>query len=378
MKKILSLILIFGIFTPFSISFAKAKERYFIVTAYYSPLPNQKYYLTWNYKDEITLNWNWIKWASGKKVFSWMLAWPSWYKFWTKIYLQWLGVGEIADRWGAIVHAWNRWYKYDRIDLWVGYWDEWLKRALYWGKRKIKWKILNKDSKITINYKKIPAPNWAVKWLKKANTIQIPKIFNTWIWIKSPKYLITNLQQILKELDIYNWKIDWIYNEDLINSIYQFQKENNIIKNKYSPWAWYFWPKTRKLIKELYIKQKAIQRALEIIKQNAKLHAQSKLSKIWKVAYWDISPWVRELQKLLKELGYFNYKDTAIFGKLTKKALIQYQLDKKIIKSPNSIEAGYFGPKTRNALTNDLIQRYISKKIEENKDLAKLKNKNLF
>jgi hypothetical protein len=32
------------------------KDDYFIVTAYYSPLPDQDYYITGNYKDDIILN----------------------------------------------------------------------------------------------------------------------------------------------------------------------------------------------------------------------------------------------------------------------------------------------------------------------------------
>ena len=34
-------------------------EKYFIVTAYYSPLPNQKNYLKWGYFEDIKLNWDW-------------------------------------------------------------------------------------------------------------------------------------------------------------------------------------------------------------------------------------------------------------------------------------------------------------------------------
>jgi len=37
-------------------SYAMDEESYFIVTAYYSPLPNQQYYITGNYEDEVILN----------------------------------------------------------------------------------------------------------------------------------------------------------------------------------------------------------------------------------------------------------------------------------------------------------------------------------
>ena len=139
MKKILSILLIIGIVIPSLITnvYSDNNTGYFVVTAYYSPLPDQEFYLTGNYNSEKRLNWEGISWASGKWVFSWMLAAPKNYKFWTKIFLEWLWVWEVSDRWWAIVNAWNRWYKSDRIDVWVWYGDEWLRRALYWGKRKI-------------------------------------------------------------------------------------------------------------------------------------------------------------------------------------------------------------------------------------------------
>jgi hypothetical protein len=58
MKKIISIVLIINILLNFLIFEVKAldEEMYFIVTAYYSPLPNQKSYLTGNYELEKKLN----------------------------------------------------------------------------------------------------------------------------------------------------------------------------------------------------------------------------------------------------------------------------------------------------------------------------------
>jgi hypothetical protein len=58
MKNLLSIFLLVSIiFTliPQKL-FANNNKGYFVVTAYYSPLPNQKNYLKGNYKDEIRLN----------------------------------------------------------------------------------------------------------------------------------------------------------------------------------------------------------------------------------------------------------------------------------------------------------------------------------
>jgi hypothetical protein len=57
MKKILSILLILVItLINLPIKALASDEGYFVVTAYYSPLPDQKYYLKGNYKDEIRLN----------------------------------------------------------------------------------------------------------------------------------------------------------------------------------------------------------------------------------------------------------------------------------------------------------------------------------
>lgn len=489
MKKLISFIIItlqIIAFIPWkTFANSKQKDRYFIVTAYYSPLPNQKHYLKWNFIAEKRLNWEWIKWASWKNVFSWMLAWPKWYKFWTKIYLDWLWVWEISDRWWAIVHAWNRWYKYDRIDLWVWYWEEGLKRALYWGKRKIKWEIITKKSQLTINIKKIPAPNWATKGLK-----QISSIFNTPLWKGSNKEKIKQLQEFLLKIWLYNWKIDWIYNKKIINTIYnfqiknylikkdtdywagywgyktrnlilkkylnwffdlnkvknknifnntniakklnifnkpvkskkeikklqnilknlwfynwkinwkykdikniilKFQLENKIIKSKKQLWAWYFWPNTRKILKNKYQiyqeqlkekqleekRKKQLKEKFKILENLANKQAKKEINLIKNPKFWEVSIRVRKLQQSLKKLWYFNYKDTAIFWKITKKSLIKYQLDKKIIKSKKNLAAGIFWPKTKKQLQKDLALLILNKKLINNEELAIFKKNNI-
>lgn len=497
MKKILSILLIiFTIVLQFNITvYSYNSNDYFVVTAYYSPLPDQNYYLTWNYESEKRLNWQWIRWASWKWVFSGMLAAPKNYKFWTKIKLEWLWIWEVSDRWWAIVNAWNRWYKSDRIDVWVWYWDEWLRRALYWGKRTVKWNFVDYNTKVNLDYKIISAPLWATKWLKK-----ISNIFNSWIGIWSNKSSINKLQNLLTEVGLYQWEINWEYTNEIIDIIYNFQLENWLIKNWNTYWAWYwwkntralflkmylnwnfdtknkkiikekptnnieskkivnkdnilifnsainwsdnikilqnillnlwlykwniswiakdivnpiynyqlskwiitwissawawnFWPKTRKSLKityEKYLqnieskkieedrikeqeKQKKINeenRKKELENKYKKLEelslkkAEEKIKNIWNPIFWEVSKWVRELQITLKELGYFNYKDTAIYWKITKESIVAFQIDKKIILSKNDFWAWIIWPKTKKVLKN-ILKYHFMEQISNN------------
>ena len=106
--------LIFAHFTPYLVfaftpSFAddipEYEETYLVATAYYSPLPGQKYYLRGNYEKEVILNGNGTHGASGKPVFTGMLAAPKSYTFGTRIWVDGLGTGSVEDRGGAIVNA---------------------------------------------------------------------------------------------------------------------------------------------------------------------------------------------------------------------------------------------------------------------------------
>ncbi len=397
MKKILSILLlsfiIIGLYIPNSNAKSESKT-YFRVTAYYSPLPAQKYYIKGNYLAEKRMNWEWIRWASGKGVFSWMLAAPSKYNFWTKIYLKWLWVWEVADRGWAIVKAWERNFKYDRIDVWVGYGDEWLRRAMYWGNRVIEWNIVENTSNITLNYKEIPSPIWAIPKTKQNSIYQKIKniikktdfelMLEKELKIFSKKIENTDQTKILQEklinLWLYDWEIDWNY-DNIKNIISNYQLEKKLIKHIWDIWTWYFWPKTRKSLKNDYKKllenqeierQKIIkfEENIKALKQESEKKAKTILNNIWSVKFGEISHWVRELQIALKKLWYFEYKDTAIFGNKTKQALIDYQLDKKVIANVYVPWSWHFWPNTKKQILNDLANMILWEQIQEDKNLT--------
>lgn len=417
MKKILSfLILISFIITNFCfIADASNDEWFFVVTAYYSPLPNQEHYSfsVYNgrertFEEEKRLQWEWIRWASWKAVFSWMLAAPKDYKFWTKIYLDWLGIWEVADRWGAIVSKWVRWYSYDRIDVWMWYWDEWLKRASNWWKRTIKWNIIDSTNLVNLDYWKISTKELAYTLnTTKADNVKSNNILNKAI-IKDnvidifSKQAVTvdeikKLQEKLAEIDLYSWEITWIY-DDIIDVIYNFQLSKEIVKSEYDLWAWFYWPKTRLALKNEYNtylikeeeKKKELARLEEIRKEEEKKKqellvkykkieelaykkAEEKINFIWTPKIWDTSHSVRELQVTLKDLWYFKNKDTAIYWNITKESILSYQLDKKIISSKTELWAWIIWPKTSESLLNDLKNKFLEENIKnENIDLTEL------
>ena len=86
--SILTFLITFFSFLPSTSYAAEEQARTFVVTAYYSPLPNQSFYFKGSYEAEVKLNGNGTNGASGKGVFAGMLAAPKSYSFGTKIYLE--------------------------------------------------------------------------------------------------------------------------------------------------------------------------------------------------------------------------------------------------------------------------------------------------
>jgi len=204
------------------------KEINLVVTWYYSPLPNQDSYITWNYEDEIRLNWDWVWMASWKKVYTWAIAAPKTYDFWTKIYIDWYGVWVVEDRWWAIIDAEDT-----RIDIWMWFWDEWLQRAKNWWSKKLKWYIVESNSKVTLEFK-----SWLEDSYKKLSLNP-----------ESSKEDIQKVQEYFKEIWFYDWEIDWVY-ENIKPIIIKYQIQKWIIVSENDDSAWYFWPKTIKYLSE--------------------------------------------------------------------------------------------------------------------------------
>ncbi|NDK09623.1 hypothetical protein GW846_02490 [Candidatus Gracilibacteria bacterium] len=361
-------------------------QNYFIVTAYYSPLPDQNNYLTGNFKDEVILNGQGIAGASGKKVFSGMLAAPSKYSFGTKIHLDGLGIGEVSDRGGAIVPAGQRGYSYDRIDIWMGYGDEGLKRALYWGKRKVAGNIVDATSSVNLDYTSVPSPNWisvgkddisnkSVQQSVLEPVEQNVSIFEIVLSSLNSGNYVAELQTLLSDLGyIASDYTAGVYDDKTIEAVRSFQLNFGVISHINDAGNGVYGPKTQKEFKrqyDIYLKEQKLfqeyEESLELLQQEAQLNAQETIKNITNVGYGEISSSVREFQIVLSNLGYFDYKDTAIFGAKTKSSLIDYQLENNIIDKQSQVDAGIIGPKTLESLTEDIADTYfIQKLIEQN------------
>lgn len=345
---------------------AKWEKQKFIVTAYYSPLPNQSFYLRWSYEADKRLNGNGTHGASGKAVYPGMIAAPKIYEFGTKIELIGVWIGTVDDRGGAIVWSGVNGYEYDRLDIWMWSGDEWLKRALNWGKRVVEWKVYSgkeaKEKKGTIPIYNFPIGEVFKKVLSTKDNVKAVETGEKQIKSSSENDRIKRYQYALKELGYHHGEIDGMLSLQFQSEILQFQQDAGLEMNgKISKQTA---EKINALIRMLN-ETKQLQSSIEQAILEEKDSSRSTVQSFTGIYDGSIGSHVRELQKHLKTLGYFQEKDTGIFWPKTKKALIAYQIDRNIIKNVSDNTAWVLTWDTILELEKDFIEKIDTKLIRD-------------
>ena len=382
MKKFL-LFWLLTISLTWSVSFGfdyktDCEERNFIVTAYYSPKENQNFYFKENFKAEKTLNWEWLTGASWKWVFNWMLAAPKNYEFGTKIVFPTLWIGEVADRGGAIVESGNLWHSFDRIDIWMGYWEEGLIKALTFGKQTLTAYICSWDNfknlKTNIKFENIPVYKWffdSALWLQKLE----PWRRDVRVW-KLQTYLI-------KLWYLKKWQDSGKYDETTQTALCKYQTKKKISSKKYSDCG-YFGERTRYVMKQDVknkwflptdmfqttnvdeLKKIAIDRDMskKIIETIQNISFENYFDKPFKKN--EQNEKVIKLQELLKKLWHYNWESHWKYDNNTKESVYNFQKANWLLKGFENDPSvnWYMWPRTRLALNKMLIEKTESDKVD--------------
>lgn len=339
----------------------KGIPKSFTVTGYYSPLPNQSFYVTGDYDSEIRLNGRGIAGADETPVFPGMIAAPSNYKFGTKICLENFGCGAVHDRGGAIVTKGKRdLAKNDRLDLWMGFGEEGLLRALAFGVQQIEGKMFSENADVAVNVNFHAA-------LPLAQILNLPARieFKENLWVGKKGNFVKELQVALQKLNLYAGEINGVYNKKLEESVLNFQIENFILENKSELGAGRFGPKTRLKLSDVLHK---IETQKQIAEKWAEFHFEKNITKGKRSAD------VLKLQEILVQKEFMDHVPTGYFGKITKEALIEFQKSNELIKNEFSAGAGTVGPKTREKLNFFLAKEQDNFKSEKKEILAYQKN----
>lgn len=340
----------------------KGVSRSFTVTGYYSPLPDQSFYITGDYDSEIRLNGRGIAGADETPVFPGMIAAPESYEFGTKICLENFGCGEVHDRGGAIVTKGKRdLAKHDRLDLWMGFGEAGLLRALAFGVQHIEGKMFSAQSDVAVNVNFHAA-------LPLAQILNLPPRveFRENLWLGKKGDLVEQLQMALQKLDFYAGEIDGVFDKDLEKAVLNFQIKNFILETASDSGAGRFGPQTRLKLTDVLHK---VETQKQIAEKWAEFHFEEDITKGKRSAD------VLKLQEILVQQEFMDHVPTGYFGKITKAALIEFQEANGLIKNEFSAGAGIVGPKTREKLNFFLSQEQEDFKAEKSQILAYQKNR---
>ena len=334
--------------------------KYFSISAYYSPLPGQSWYVTGSYSSDIRLNGRGTNGADGTPVYPGMIAAPKVYSFGTKLYIPGIGMTAVHDRGGAIVQAaedWESGPKYDRLDIWMGYGDKGLKRALDWGLRTVEVTVYGIDNSIVED---VDIPGYSSDEKTDQEYFYIPEYYEDYdtgysvesalfpedLWYLSESDEVKKLQEYLRDLGYFDGVVNGYFGDDTRMAIYVFQKANGLVQNIADLGAGHFGPATRKAFEEA-----ALSRKEQLVPQsNLGPESNSEDS-------------IKKLQQVLKLMGY-KVAENGVYDEETQDAVFKFQIDNNILNNVTDYGAGYFGPRTLSVFSSKLSDLLEEGKIE--------------
>ncbi len=355
-QKFLGILLSLAIFASFTpVSFASTDfepyEKTFVISAYYSPLPNQRVYFRGSFEADKRLNGNGTNGADGTQVYPGMLAAPKSYPFGMKIEIPGLGVGTIHDRGGAIVKAGERAVAtHDRLDVWMGRGEAGLARALQWGVRTVRAKVYSSSHLIAESFT-LPTMN---------------PIFVADLQISDSGDEVLRLQEELKTYGYFRSPVDGFFNEATQKALLGYQLARRIVASADSVGAGVLGPQTRKSLNaeifkrswqppaSLLAKTNATSNSAEtVVQKNTATNSRFPTT----LSIGDRGGLVRELQVALTETGFYECEVNGIYDERMENCVFNFQKTNEVLASRDEFGAGYFGKQTRLMLSALLNER---------------------
>lgn len=302
-----------------------AHPQTFVVTAYYSPLPDQCCYFRGSYEEEIAFNGHGIRGADGTGVYPGMIAAPPAYSFGTVISLPGVGVGTVHDRGGRIIE-WGE--DIHRIDLWMGYGEEGLARALEWGARTVKGTVY------PLGVPGTPNESMDLKTFASdtSNLAALPKSDPTKVMtdaaLGEEGYHIRMLQSALKTAGYFNDPATGRFGPATQTALKEFLSDYDL-------------PGDGSFVDTVTATTLAAANSFE----------EENLPNVpVGLKNGSLSSDVRQVQKLLRYLGYYRGRTDGVFDQDLRQSLVAFQVSKGVIVSQDAEFAGHIGPGTKAAL----------------------------
>lgn len=335
-------------------------DQTFKISAYYSPIPGQGRYFTGSYAGDIRLNGSGVNGADGTPVYPGMIAAPRTYPFGTKMKIPGVGTVSVHDRGGAIVNSGLRGNNYDRLDIWMGYGDKGLKRALDWGKRTLEVTVYGVDSSVkeeiflndySEDEKYYTAALDTINYVNEPDFIE--PLFSSQLSYGMENDDVKELNQILKNLNYLDGEVNSVFGENTIEAVQKFQIEKKVISDTDEFGAGFVGPRTMNLLAALKDATPAAHAEVAIIGSGTQAEVMFKND----LALGDEGQEVADLQAELKKINLLGIEPTGYFGEVTEHAIFKFQQIHKIVESKMSFGAGVFGPLTREKLNKIISVR---------------------
>lgn len=308
-------------------------EQDFILTAYYSPLPDQCCYVKGSYEEDVILNGQGTHGADGTPVYEGMLAAPPSYAFGTRIVLPGLGAMTVHDRGGAI----QEWDNAHRLDVWAGVGEEGLARALTFGVQHIRGTVYPPKSSAapaeSFTLDTLPAPEERLK------PYMLPGTEMTALHPVAGKrgYSVTLLQENLAALGYFDHEVTGVYGEVTTQSVAAFNADMHLEESSDS-----LSPVTAAYIQ-------------------AALSVQNAPSPVVFVGKESTPTDIKAVQRLLRFLGYYKGRTDGYYSEKLFTAILTYQQAQQLVGDAVSPGAGRIGPLTKSKLDREVFRRRVAR-----------------
>jgi peptidoglycan hydrolase-like protein with peptidoglycan-binding domain/3D (Asp-Asp-Asp) domain-containing protein len=306
------------------------QEVDFVLTAYYSPLPGQCCYVKGGLTADKVLNGNGTHGADGTPVYVGMVAAPPSYAFGTKVDVPGLGVLEVHDRGGAIQVLDNG--NIHRIDVWAGYGEEGLARALSFGVKRVRGTVYPPGS---------PQP---------ASDFSLDRIPMDYDRLRPYNVIQNGLVDVSPKAGDTSLSVAFL--QDHLRTLGYLDDDATR----------FFGPKTQAAL-EAYQRDRGLAIKTDALDPDtaamlmADVRTQGRDMGVPLVSELSSQRDVMAAQRLLRSLGYYHGRTNGAYDDRVKNAIMAFQKESLLIADASSPGAGTIGPVTQAALSSKIRAR---------------------
>ena len=328
-------VLVAACIVPFAGITADGSEPYekdFVITAYYSPLPDQCCYVLGGYTADRILNGNGIAGADGTPVYPGMVAAPSSYAFGTTVQLPGIGIFQVHDRGGAITELENG---ADRLDLWLGHGEEGLARVLAFGVQRVRGTVYPNGSQQPaqhVDFSTLPSPlERLIPYMVDDELISLtPKVGDS-------NYSTRLMQESLQKLGYFTHAVTGLFGEVTQQSLHAFLKDFGLQETSAE-----LTEKAGAFLEAALRRFDATQPLVDFVDDGSAVATN------------------QEAQRLLRFLGYYRGRTDGQYSEGLRTAIFHFQQENGLVGSVVDPGAGRIGPITRTAIRKVWNRKLVS------------------